>query len=823
MRRRCVGTFVLGLLAAAPVSGQERRATPPSQISVRDGFQVSLLRSAAQGEGSWISMTFDHKGRIIVARDRAGLARITLHKDRKSSYELLKNSLKHCRGVLYAHGSLYVNATHSKKFYRLRDTNGDDQFDERTLLKAFDYRSRYGHGQNQIVAGPDGMLYLVHGNDVSFPEGFAPDSPYRNPRNDWLLPNPRDEGQDNRVGYILRTDPDGTKWEVVAGGLRNQVDLAFNQDGEMFTWDADMEWDLGQPWYRPTRVNHIVSGGEYGWRWGTGKWPEWYTDSLPSNLDTGLASPTGLAFGHPSRFPPVYRKVLFMADWQNGRILAATPQEVGASYRFTYESFLEGGALNVSDLAFGKDGALYFITGGRGSQSGLYRVSWKGEEIAPPLPDKSTDKHAAAAARKLRRQLERHHVRHHPGAVAEIWLHLGSDDPWIRFAARVALENQPLETWREQALTESHSRKAIAALLALARAGNPSDAPRWYGSFLRLDHRKMTYRDLVEALRTLQLGLIRLGRPGDKAAEAKLTGWIAEVQPYNRRRAARLLLELQVFFDLAPTTERALARLAEAPTQEEQVQIVRTLLHRKSKFTSGPAGRILSWFERARSYRGGHLFRSTMKALLEDYLKKLDDKAREDHAVLIARLQQPTPPPQATAGERKFVKAWSLASFAADFDNSLQRRSYESGHRAAGQANCLLCHRVGEEGGYMGPDLSAVGGRFDTRTLLESMINPSAVISPKYRLTEFRLKDGRKLSGWIIGVSGKSLRLETSFLTQETIEVPRSDIVSQKTSKHSPMPPALLNTLKRDEVLDLLAYLKAGGNPEHPIYQHPGK
>ena len=123
----------------------------------------------------------------------------------------------------------------------------------------------------------------------------------------------------------------------------------------------------------------------------------------------------------------------------------------------------------------------------------------------------------------------------------------------------------------------------------------------------------------------------------------------------------------------------------------------------------------------------------------------------------------------------------------------------------------------------MGPDLSAVGGRFDTRTLLESMINPSAVISPKYRLTEFRLKDGRKLSGWIIGVSGKSLRLETSFLTQETIEVPRSDIVSQKTSKHSPMPPALLNTLKRDEVLDLLAYLKAGGNPEHPIYQHPGK
>ena len=45
-------------------------------------------------------------------------------------------------------------------------------------------------------------------------------------------------------------------------------DVAFNEDGEMLTFDADMEWDAGAPWYRPTRINHIISGADYGWRRG---------------------------------------------------------------------------------------------------------------------------------------------------------------------------------------------------------------------------------------------------------------------------------------------------------------------------------------------------------------------------------------------------------------------------------------------------------------------------------------------------------------------------------------------------------------------------
>ena len=74
-------------------------------------------------------------------------------------------------------------------------------------------------------------------------------------------------------GYICRVDPDGKHWELVSMGYRNPFDIAFNRDGELFTYDSDMEWDVNMPWYRPTRVLHVASGGDFGYRNGAGKWP----------------------------------------------------------------------------------------------------------------------------------------------------------------------------------------------------------------------------------------------------------------------------------------------------------------------------------------------------------------------------------------------------------------------------------------------------------------------------------------------------------------------------------------------------------------------
>ncbi|MBN8249432.1 MAG: hypothetical protein J0L84_18555, partial [Verrucomicrobia bacterium] len=360
------------------------RATDPATFSVPPGFQVELLRTAAPDEDSWIALAFDPQGRLTVAREKQGLLRFTLSGDRVEKVEVIENTLKECRGLLYAHDSLYVNANNSKGLYRLRDTNGDGTFDETKLL--LQTEGGVGHGRNQLRLGPDGMIYIVHGDDVVLTKSMATNSPAQQAVNDALMPvlDPRQPPKLTRfvqVGHVLQTDKDGSFFRLFATGLRNPVDVDFDENGELFTYEADMERDIGAPWYRPTRLLQLVPGGDYGWRRGTGNIPVWAPDTLPGSLDVGVGSPTGVEFGTRSQFPEPYRRALFIGDWAYGRILVAFIQPRGAGHEGRWEEFLSGRPLNVTDLTFGPDGALYFVTGGRGTRSGLYRVSWKGEAL----------------------------------------------------------------------------------------------------------------------------------------------------------------------------------------------------------------------------------------------------------------------------------------------------------------------------------------------------------------------------------------------------------------------------------------------------------
>ena len=97
---------------------------------------------------------------------------------------------------------------------------------------------------------------------------------------------------------------------------------ASTSDGDLFTYDADMEYDFNTPWYRPTRINHVVSGGEYGWRNGAGKYPEFYVDNLPATLNIGPGSPTGTTFGYGAKFPAKYQEAFYVLDWSWGKIYA---------------------------------------------------------------------------------------------------------------------------------------------------------------------------------------------------------------------------------------------------------------------------------------------------------------------------------------------------------------------------------------------------------------------------------------------------------------------------------------------------------------------
>src|SRR5690606_5115559 len=118
--------------------------------------------------------------------------------------------------------------------------------------------------------------------------------------------------------------------------------------------DSDMEWDIDLPWYRVCRTDHIVPGGEFGWRTGSGKWPDYYPDSLPPLTDIGRGSPVGVEFyQHPFAYPAKYRDAFLLGDWSRGRILATFLEKSGATYTEKVEEFITGEPINIADLEVG--------------------------------------------------------------------------------------------------------------------------------------------------------------------------------------------------------------------------------------------------------------------------------------------------------------------------------------------------------------------------------------------------------------------------------------------------------------------------------------
>ena len=262
------------------------------------------------------------------------------------------------------------------------------------------------HGPHAILHGPDNRLYAVNGNHswakvdkladnsplTRWPDGqMAPDQFKPGSTEDVLLPRLNDangHAADLRApgGCIWRLDPDGTNPALVAAGFRNEFDAALSLNGELFTFDADMEWDENLPWYRPVRVNHCPPGAEFGWRTGSSNIPAYALDTLPAIYDVGRGSPVGLEFYEHTAFPPRYQGAYLMADWSLGIIYAAHLHPDGATYKLDLEKFCTGAPMNVTDIGTAPDGGVYFTMGGRHTQGGVYRIVYTGEQAKTPEP-----------------------------------------------------------------------------------------------------------------------------------------------------------------------------------------------------------------------------------------------------------------------------------------------------------------------------------------------------------------------------------------------------------------------------------------------------
>lgn len=792
-------------VAAAPVPVDEdynqwkraltNSATAAAHITALPGFTVKLVRSAEAGEGSWVALAFDTRGRAVIAREDRGLLRLTPDSNGVVRMETINTNLLECRGLLFAHDALYANANNSKGLYRLRDVDGDDQFEAVELLRATP--GGVGHGRNQLALGPDGMIYSIHGDDVGLPrERVSTNSPLRHYAEDRLLPCEWDRHLFNAsakmpFGHLIRTDPEGRSWELVAGGLRNPYGIDFNEKGDLFTFDADMEWDAGMPWYHPTRVLHLVPGGDYGWRRGTGVLPEWSPDTLPSTVDIGLGSPTAVKFGMKSHFPEPWRSALFVLDWAYGKIHAVHLRRSGASYTGKAEVFLSGRPLNVTGVDFGPDGAMYFITGGRRTQSGLYRVSFTTrapKNQAGPLP-KGEGTHSTR------------------NSIDKIWSGLDDPDHWTRYGARVELEMRPVAGWRERALTEKRPTAALTALLALARVGGPKDLQSaMVARVRRLSTPALTAEQKLIAARALAVCFIRMGKPDATAMDELTMLWEGQY-PDADARVNQSLCELLVYLEAPSVIAKTLPLIDRARTQEEKLHYLFTLRLVKGGWTLDERRRYFTWLARARQeFQGAKMLPTALNYIRADAEATLSDAERVALVDVLAALDKPAAPAPAPVVQRPFVKQWTMADF--DPASVSQRGNQARGRRLFTEIGCGQCHRVGSEGGLAGPDLTAVGARFDRRALLESIIEPSRVIADVYRTVTISTKSGSIHDGRVVSEDAKRVMLATNPADAEHQErILKEEIVSRRVSDVSPMPEGLLNTLSREEILDLLGWM----------------
>ena len=151
---------------------------------------------------------------------------------------------------------------------------------------------------------------------------------------------------------------------------------------------------------------------------------------------------------------------------------------------------------------------------------------------------------------------------------------------------------------------------------------------------------------------------------------------------------------------------------------------------------------------------------------------------------------------------------------------ALKGRDFDRGRTLFAATRCFACHRFGEEGGGLGPDLSGIAGRFSARDLLESIVLPSKVISDQYEAVTISASDGRIVTGRIVNLSGEDIMLSVDMLDPNSMtRVKRSEIDHMERSPVSMMPEGLLNTLTADEVLDLMAYLLSRGDRQNAMFK----
>jgi putative heme-binding domain-containing protein len=775
------------------------------------GFEVTELRVAQADEGSWISLAFDPQGKMIISREDQGFLRMTLAEPRKSisRVEAIASDLKECRGLAFDGEWLYASANNSLGLYRLQiDADGKAQKQE--SLRQFP--GKVGHGRNDIVFGRKNRgLYQIHGDSVELPKDNFRD--LTSPLNESKTKTP------GREGSLVRCDADGSNWELICAGLRNPYGIDLHRSGEPFTFDADNEHDMGTPWYRPTRILHLMTGGDTGYRESTGVLPPRFHDQpdhAPPVIDIGRSSPTSVMFGYDLKFPEPYKSALFALDWTYGRVIAVHLAPRGESFRAATELFLQGRPLNVTDVAAGPDGDMYLITGGRKTQSALYRISYVGKagRAESPAWRGNHEPEAVEFLQRKRNQMDSFQFL--------------TADPAARHRARIELERGDLERLRQliEIAKPSTGLPQLVLQLALARARRSDDVPLLLNS---LKECKLAQLELSQQFAWLRVvGLCRETAPEIVAGRREVL--LAELVSLAKtlQRDPKLGTELRVAPEgTSDELRRRVVLLLGELSAEELPALATTLLFQSVKQEDQLAGllatreatkgwtpesrreqlRVLNEIPRMVGGAGLPPFEKWLRPQIMKSLSKEEALALADsiEPKTAAVASEPLPPP------RKHVQKWTLEDLTSLHDANAPAGDPQKGAMLFRDALCSRCHRVNLKGAAVGPDLTHVSRRFSRRDILESIVQPSLSVAENFRMETVLTEAGKVYTGRVLNEGDyrrERLTLQIDPLQPDKIvELDKKEITEHRTLPVSPMPTGLLDTFTREEIRDLLAYL----------------
>lgn len=164
---------------------------------------------------------------------------------------------------------------------------------------------------------------------------------------------------------------------------------------------------------------------------------------------------------------------------------------------------------------------------------------------------------------------------------------------------------------------------------------------------------------------------------------------------------------------------------------------------------------------------------------------------------------------------------WKLDDLASSV-NELSARSFPAAKQIFQVANCAACHKLNGVGYEIGPDLTKLDPKWTATDVLVHMLEPSKKIDEKYTSYILELTSGKVVTGMVLEETPDQIKLiENPLAKNEPIVIRKSEIDLRTKSPNSIMPQGLLDKLTRDEILDLVAYVVAGGKEQHKLF-HAG-